>query len=213
VNDYERIERAFANLRESGIYAQQYFACCGTRGWAEATEPIEDSDEFVGFGFTSCQDYSDGYFGGQGTPMPPRVWPRIGHDEELCDAWSEEHYQEARLTVADLVGEMYLYWHTPDDDPTPIVAAVCPAGMTVSVNPDKTISVTTRNPERRQEIEDRAFDTAPDRSVELIEREEADPGDAAIRAMKSLPDDLLRYLDPQAFVRAMLVDAEDEAQR
>jgi hypothetical protein len=156
VNDYERIELGFANLRDMGIYGQQDFACCGTCGWAEASERIKDSDEFIGLAFTSCRDYSDGYFGGQGTPMPPRVWLRIGHDDDLCDAWWEQHSERPRLNVSDLVGEMYISWYMPDDDPTPIVAALRDTGLKVSRrgDPNKAYSRHYKRPgtlERRRE--------------------------------------------------------------
>ena len=138
MNDDERIERAFANLHENGIYAQQDHACCGRCGWAEATALIDGRVEHTGFVFTCAQSYERCYFGGAGTPMPPRAWLGIGQDDDICDAWWEKDNQEARLN---------------------------------------------------------------------------DPRDAAIRAMESLPGDLLRCIDPSAFVRTMLGANEAEAQR
>jgi hypothetical protein len=44
----------------------------------------------------------------------------------------------------------------------------------------------------------------------LIETKDAEPRQAAIQAMESLPDDLLNHLDPETFVRAIVDDDNAE---
>ena len=210
MNDYERIELAFANLRDRRIYAAQDFSCCGTCGWAEASEGVQDDNAFVGFAFTSCQDYEDGYFGGPGTPMPPRIWLEIGHDDDLRDAWWADNWDEARLNVGDLIGDMYVSWYMPDDDPALIVEALRGAGLTVSrpLDPNKRIRVTTGNPGRWSDLESQAIDAAVERLVDLLDDGASDPREAAIQAMQSLPDELLNHLDPARFIRVMVDEHE-----
>ena len=210
MNDYERLELAFANLRDRRIYAAQDFSCCGTCGWAEATERIGEDDAFIGFAFTSCQDYEDGYFGGPGTPMPPRIWLQIGHDYDLSDAWWADNWDEARLNVSDLIGDMYVSWCMPNDDPTLVVDALRGAGLTVSrpLDPNERIRVTTGNPGHWHALESQAVDAAVERLVDLLDDEAADPREAAMQALQSLPDELLNHLDPQRFIRARAEEDE-----
>ena len=46
--------------------------------------------------------------------MPPRIWLEIGHDDDLRDAWWADNWDEARLNVGDLIGDMYVSWYTPE---------------------------------------------------------------------------------------------------
>ena len=164
----------------------------------------------LGFAFTSARLRGRGYFGGAGTPMPPRIWLQIGHDDDLRDAWWADNWDEARLNVGDLIGGMYVSWYMPNDDPTPIVEALRGAGLTVSrpLDPNKRIRVTTNNPGHWSDLESEAIDAAIERLVDLLDDEASDPREAAIQAMQSLPDELLNHLDPARFIRAMVDEHE-----
>lgn len=69
VTDYDRLDRAFANLEARGIVCRQNFTCCGTCGSAEIWDQIKEATDMGvavrGYAFFHMQD-TEGAVDGSG---------------------------------------------------------------------------------------------------------------------------------------------------